>query len=60
MQQQILSSAASDNRELKDSVALLNNEITEIKTDVTTGERRNENKPHRCQEEIQVTKTITG
>ena len=56
----MLSSAASDNKELKDSVALLKNEITEIKADITTGERRNENKPRRYQEEIQVTKTITG
>ena len=59
-QQQMLSAATSDNKELKDSVALLKNEITEIKADITTGERRNENKPRRYQEEIQVTKTITG
>ena len=56
----MLSSAASDNRGLKDLVALLNNKTTEIKADVTTGERRNENKPRRCQKEIQVTKAITG
>ena len=34
----MLSVTASDNKELKDSVALLKNEITEIKADITTGE----------------------
>ena len=56
----MLSAAASDNKELKELVALLKNEITEIEADITTGERRNENRPRRYQEEIQVTKTITG